>query len=60
MINFGDEGANVFVSRLFDNLDVAFTQYLTSSMSHFGKKEIRFGVYFGESTSSSNVLWPIP
>jgi hypothetical protein len=56
MINFGDEGAYVFVSRLFDNLDVAFTQYLTSSMSHFGKKEIRFGVYFGESTSSSNVF----
>ncbi len=60
MTNFSDEGANVFVSRLFDNLDVAFTKYLTSSMSHFGKKEISFRVYFGESTSSSNVFWPIP
>jgi hypothetical protein len=29
-------------------------------MSHFGKKDIRFGVYFGESISSSNVFWPIP
>jgi hypothetical protein len=56
MTNFSDEGANVFVSRLFDNLDVAFTKYLTSSMSHFGKKEISFRVYFGESTSSSNVF----
>jgi hypothetical protein len=56
MTNFGDERANVFVSRLFDNLDVTFTQYLRSSMPHFGKKEIRFGVYFGESTSSLNVF----
>jgi hypothetical protein len=60
MTNFSDEGANVFVSKLFDNLDVAFTRYLTSSMSHFGKKGIRFRVYFGESTSSSNVFRPIP
>ncbi len=56
MTNFGDEGANAFVSKLFDNLDVAFTRYLTSSMSHFGKKEIKFRVYFGESSSSSNIF----